>query len=307
MAPDHAIQRRVMVLFNLRSGLAHSLSRLVAAIEEHWNAPEIDLFYQVSNSVADGQCKVRRALASGVDTILVAGGDGMINTIGAQLLGTEVAFGVLPTGSGNGFARHFDIPLQPVQAAAALRRAQPQWIDVGFANGRPFFVTCGMAADASLMRHFEKSPVRGIAPYAFAAAYELFEYTPQPFCVSLDGGPEERFDGVLAFTVANLTQYGGGARIAPQALADDGRLEMVVVPAGDPAKLAIMLPSLFNGTLDKAPGVVMRRFERMDVVRERPGVIQVDGELMESPARVEVRVHRHALRVLVPGERKPSP
>ena len=276
------------------------MNRLVGAAEAGWQGEDIDLYYQMSNSVADGQAKVRRALASGVDTILVAGGDGMVNTIGAELIGSEVAFGVLPTGSGNGFARHFDIPLQPARAAAALRSAVPQWIDVGEANGRPFFVTCGMAADASLMRHFEKSPVRGIAPYVFAAAYEIFEYTPQSFVVSLDGGPEESFDDVLVFTVANLTQFGGGALIAPQACADDGLLELVVVRRQDAAGLAKAIPSLFNGTLDRAPGVTMRRFQTLDVVRPKPGVIQVDGEVLDAPARIEVRVRRRALRVLVP-------
>lgn len=292
--------RRVLVLVNPKSGLGRSMNRLVGAAEAGWQGEDIDLYYQMSNSVADGQAKVRRALASGVDTILVAGGDGMVNTIGAELIGSEVAFGVLPTGSGNGFARHFDIPLQPARAAAALRSAVPQWIDVGEANGRPFFVTCGMAADASLMRHFEKSPVRGIAPYVFAAAYEIFEYTPQSFVVSLDGGPEESFDDVLVFTVANLTQFGGGALIAPQACADDGLLELVVVRRQDAAGLAKAIPSLFNGTLDRAPGVTMRRFQTLDVVRPKPGVIQVDGEVLDAPARIEVRVRRRALRVLVP-------
>ena len=292
--------RRVLVLVNPKSGLGRSMNRLVGATEAGWQGDDIDLYYQMSNSVADGQAKVRRALERGVDTILVAGGDGMVNTIGAQLIGSEVSFGVLPTGSGNGFARHFDIPLQPARAAVALRSATPQWIDVGEANGRPFFVTCGMAADASLMRHFEKSPVRGIAPYIFAAAYEIFEYTPQSFVVSLDGGPEESFDDVLAFTVANLTQFGGGAQIAPQACADDGLLEMVVVRRQDAAGLAMAIPSLFNGTLDRAPGVTMRRFQTMDVVRPQPGVIQVDGEVLDAPARIEVRVRRRALRVLVP-------
>ena len=292
--------RQVLVLVNPKSGLGRSMNRLVGAAEAGWRGDDIDLYYQMSNSVEDGQAKVRRALESGVDTILVAGGDGMVNTIGAQLIGSEVAFGVLPTGSGNGFARHFDIPLQPARAAVALRAATPQWIDVGEANGRPFFVTCGMAADASLMRHFEKSPVRGIAPYIFAAAYEIFEYTPQSFVVSLDGGPEESFDDVLVFTVANLTQFGGGALIAPQACADDGLLEMVVVRRQDAAGLAKAIPSLFNGTLDRAPGVTMRRFQTMDVLRPQPGVIQVDGEVLDAPARIEVRVRRRALRVLVP-------
>jgi YegS/Rv2252/BmrU family lipid kinase len=273
----------------------------VSAVDKYWNSADCDLSYQFSRSVEDGKEKTRRAIADGADTILVVGGDGMVNSIGSELVGTDVALGVIPAGSGNGFARHFGIPLNIGHAAEALYRARRQWIDVGTANGRPFFVTCGMAADAELVRRFEKSPVRGVLPYVFAAAYELFEYHPQPFSVTLDGDETMNFNDVLVFTVANLTQFGGGARIAPHACPDDGHLEMVVVQRQDIARFVAGISRLFSGTIDKLPGVVMRRFQRLDVHRQKPAAIQVDGELVEAPAEVTVRVRRKALQVLVPG------
>ena len=285
---------------NPRSGRGHQLEHLIRAVDRAWSAPEIDLAYQFSHDAEDGRVKVRRAIAEGVDTILVAGGDGMVNTIGAELVGTSVALGVIPTGSGNGFARHFGIPLQVDQASLLLAGAERCPIDVGVVNGRPFFVTCSMAADASVVKTFEAFPFRGILPYVFAAAYELFDYQPQPFRVTLDGQESWVVADPLIFTVANLTQFGGGALIAPQARADDGHLELVVIQKQDAGRALANVGRLFDGTLDALPGVVTRRFRKMVVERERAAVIQMDGELQEAGATVEVTLHPGQLTVLVP-------
>lgn len=298
--------RRVRVLMNPRSGRGHAVASIVRAVDEAWAQPGVDVTYQFSHSAEDGRNKVQRAVQDGVDTILVAGGDGMVNTLGAELVGTSVALGVIPTGSGNGFARHFGIPLQIAAASAALARAVRCPIDVGVANGRPFFVTCSMAADASLVKTFEAFPFRGIVPYVFAAAYELFDYQPQPFRAILDDRDELVVANPLVFTVANLTQFGGGAVIAPQARADDGRLELVVLQKRDAGRALANVGRLFDGTLEAMPGLISRSFQHLVVEREKPAVIQVDGELQEAEAKVDVTLHPGQLTVLVP-RRPPAP
>lgn len=292
--------RRVRVLMNPHSGRSHVLDEVVHAVNRHWDDPDCEVTFQFSNDVQDGHRKVRRAVEGGVDTILVMGGDGIVNTAGSELVGSHVALGVIPTGSGNGFARHFGIPLNIDAAAKALATARACPIDVGLANGRPFFVTCSMAADASLVRTFEAFPFRGIIPYVFAAAYELFDYQPQRFEVELDERDTLSFQSPLVFTVANLTQFGGGARIAPKAEHDDGFLELVVIEKQEAARAIANVGRLFDGTIDTLPGVVTRRFKRMLVRREKAAVIQVDGELQDSAAPVEVTVQRNGLHVLVP-------
>ena len=298
--PSKTKPRRVLVLMNPHSGRSQVLGKAISAIHEAWSGPGIDLLFQFSNSVEDGHEKARRGVKEGVDTILVVGGDGIVNTIGAELVGSKVALGVIPTGSGNGFARHFGVPLNVDRAARALATAERCLIDVGTANGRPFFVTCSMAADASLVRTFESFPFRGILPYVFAAAYELFDYKPQPFRAQLDDEPEATFSDPLLFTVANLTQFGGGAQIAPSAQPDDGHLELVVIAKQDAGRAVTNIGRLFGGTIDTLPGVVTRRFRRMKVRRQKAAVIQVDGELQDSGPDVDVAIRTKALTVLVP-------
>lgn len=291
---------RILVMVNPNAGFGASLGGLAEAVEEAWADREAIISYQISRDIKDGQRKARAAVEDGIDILLVAGGDGMINTVGSQLIGSNVALGVLPSGSGNGFARHFVIPLGRERAADALVGARREKIDVGFVNGRPFFVTCGMAADATLVQTFEKMPMRGILPYVFAAAYEFFDYRPSPFLVSIDGGPEEEIIDPLVFTVANLTQYGGGARIAPQARENDGLLELVAISKQDvPAALA-GIGRLFDGTINQISGMMTRRFRTLKVTRRAAAPVQLDGELFETTAEVAVEVHPGALTVLIP-------
>ena len=292
--------RKVRVLVNPKSGLGTSFDSFWGVIEEQFGRRGADVTYQFSNDVADGRRKAERAVRDGVEAILVAGGDGMVNSIGGILVGTPVALGVIPTGSGNGFARHFGIPLDGAGAVKALARARRQAIDVGTANGRPFFVTCSLAWDAAIARGFEAFPFRGIAPYVFAAATQLMAYKDQPIHASIDGAPAQIFSAPILFTIANLTQYGGGAQIAPKARPDDGLMELVVVQRPDLPVTLMNIARLFNGTIDQLPQIATRRFRQMDLHRPRSTPIQMDGELVEAGRDVEIRLLPQALTVLVP-------
>lgn len=288
-------------MVNPNAGYGATLGGLAEAVERIWSERDAVVSYQISRNIDDGKRKAAMAVKAGIDTVLVVGGDGIINSIGSELIGSGVALGVLPAGSGNGFARHFGIPLGRAKAAQALVRARREKIDVGFANGRPFFVTCGMAADAALVRTFEKMPMRGILPYVFAAAYEYFDYKPAPFRFRIDKERPETIVDPLVFTVANLTQYGGGARIAPQARENDGLLELVAVSKQRvPAALA-EIGRLFDGTIERIDGVLTRRFQRLLVERPADAPIQLDGEVFETSAEVSVEVRRGALTVLIPA------
>jgi len=296
----YPMAQKVLALINPKSGVRRSYSTVLDALQTHWDVDGRELHFQFSRSAEDGRDKVHRAIDQGVDTILVAGGDGMINSIGAAMMGSDIALGVIPTGSGNGFARHFDIPLQVNRAAEALSTADIKRIDVGHANGHPFFVTCSLAWDAALVKTFEKSPVRGVLPYVFSAAYGFLDYRPQDFEVQFPDGECVAAERPMVFTAANLTQFGGGAKIAPQARSDDGQLVLVTIAKKDSARCIANLPMLFRGKIDELEVVHTRTFTEILVRREHAAPIQVDGELLESGPDVEIKVEPKALNVLVP-------
>lgn len=288
-----------LVLLNPKSGIRAPGMPLLRAMEEAMDG-RADLSFQISRSVEDGRAKTRRAVERGAETVVVVGGDGMVNSIGAELVGTGTELAVIPTGSGNGWARHFGMPLSMSGAARALPRCVRRSMDVGYVNDRPFFVTCSLAWDAALVEAFERYPVRGVLTYVVAGAQELGSYPRQAFSARLDGAPARRFPDPLVFTVANLTQYGGGARIAPGACADDGWLELVVLERAKAARAIGRIGALFHGNVDRIPEIETIRFRSMRVVREKAGPIQLDGEVVDSGPEVRIEIRPRALRIRVP-------
>ncbi len=296
--------RQVLALINPRSGPRRSFDRFREALDRIWDVPGVELTYQFCQSVEDAVAKTERAVGRGVDTILVAGGDGTVNSVGRVLIDAPVALGIIPTGSGNGFARHFEIPLAPERAVEALANAAVKTIDVGLVNGHPFLVTCSMAWEAAIAQAFERSPLRGIVPYIFAGMQEFLVYHAQDLRVTLDDGAPLAFEKPMVFTIANLTQYGGGARIAPDAQADDGQLELVVALRQDIPMLIANVGRLFDGSLTKLPQVATHRFRKMRIERAEATPIQVDGELLDSGTTITVAVRPASLRVLVPVSKR---
>lgn len=292
--------KKVRILVNRRSGFLWSFEAIQKAFDHYWDTRENDLSYQFCRDHEDGRSKARRAAEQGIDILLVVGGDGTVNSAGSELIGSETALGVIPMGSGNGFARHFEIPLKAEVAAKTLASSEVRTIDVGTVNDRPFFVTCSMAWDAAIVRSFEKSPIRGVVPYVLAGVYEFLEYDPQPITISLDSGEILQVPDPLVFTVANLTQFGGGAVIAPDAKPDDGQLELIIARQKDAPVIFSNLAKLFGGTIDEVSALTCRRFRSLQVHRDRPAQIQIDGELVDAAADLKVAVIPQGLRVLVP-------
>lgn len=296
---SESVMKQVLVLINPKSGVGGPY-RYISALEKAWDTPEHDVSFQFSQSAEDGAEKVRRAIGRGTDTVLVVGGDGMVNTIGSVLVNTDVRLGVVPAGSGNGFARHFKTPLQPAAAAKALLNGYTTPIDVGKVNGRLFFITCSLAWDGALVETFEKYPFRGLVPYVLAGAQQLLEYKAQPFHVELDG-EELELKHPLIFTVANLSQFGSDFLVAPDAQADSGNLELVAIETKDMPLVLAQVHRFIEKTFHHHPLVTNRHFKKMTVRRENESPIQIDGEIMHTGKDVEIEVLPSALNVIVPS------
>ena len=290
--------KQVLVLINPKSGIGGPY-RYISAIQEVWDNDEHDVFFQFSQSAEDGAEKIRRAIKNGLDTVLVVGGDGMVNTIGCELVGTNINLGVLPAGSGNGFARHFKIPMHPLAAAQALLNGCATPIDVGKANDRLFFVTCSLAWDGALVESFEKYPFRGLVPYVLAGAQQLLEYRAQPFQVDIDG-EEINLKHPLIFTIAKLSQFGSDFLVAPDAIADNGKLELVAIEKNDMPLVLAQVHRFIEKTFHHHPLVINRHFQKMTVRRQNNSPVQLDGEIFNTSHDVTIEVLPSALNVIVP-------
>jgi diacylglycerol kinase (ATP) len=257
------------------------------------------------------------ALRDGARMVMIWGGDGSINEAGSALLGTETPLAIIPAGSGNGLARELGIPLRPAAAIAAALRGTPRVIDAGEFGGRPFFNVAGVGFDARIASRFDRAPKRGLSTYLRVSARELFSYRAVSYRIRCDdrpgdpegvalqaGGSERRptLSGsarrALLVTVANSPQFGNGARIAPLARLDDGRLDLVVFEEVSRFATICAVPRLFRGGVERVRGMSTQQIERGRIDSDLPMAFHVDGEPVEGGTTLDIRVLPKALTVM---------
>lgn len=240
------------------------------------------------------------AVRAGVDGVVAWGGDGTVNEVASALAGSRVALTVVPTGSGNGFARALGVPRDSAEALSRAVRGTSRTIDVGTMDGREFVNVAGCGFDAHVARLFNamRGTSRGLLTYVRITARELWRYRGAPLVVVADG---ERMlvDDPLLVACANSSQYGNGARIAPGAHLDDGRLDLVVARRRSVARTLIAARRLFDGTIASDAGVTLRTVTEVAIAGDGPIAYHVDGEPCQGGNELRVEIRPGALSVRV--------
>src|ERR1700691_1815535 len=192
------------------------------------------------------------ALAAGDagEYAVTLGGDGLAGAVADALRGIPGAvLGVLPGGRGNDLARVLGIPLDPVGACATIAHGIPRGLDVGEVAGRAFVGIASVGFDSDANRIANEAPARlGNLVYAYGALRAMWSWRPVRFQVDLEpSGERVSFTGYSVAT-ANSRAFGGGMYLAPDALLDDGLLDVVLIEQTSRARSPAKLPSAFRGT-----------------------------------------------------------
>jgi len=240
------------------------------------------------------------AIERGASTVIAWGGDGTINEVGVALAGSSAALGIIPAGSGNGFARELGIPWAPEAAIAIAINGRARSIDAGEIDGRLFFNIAGVGIDAVIAERFNSLTLgrRGMGPYVRFAIRELISYRASHYRVVLDG--EAIASDALLIAFANGREYGNGIRLAPRARMDDGVLEALVVEDRNPIARLWCGRHLVLGTTDRAPRVFARSVATATIETDGEMLYHVDGEIGRAKDRIDVRIRPGLLRVKTP-------
>jgi YegS/Rv2252/BmrU family lipid kinase len=240
-----------------------------------------------------------------VDLIIAWGGDGTINEVGCALVhATSVArrassvlsLGIIPGGSGNGLARELRVPFDPAQAIEHAIKANVRQIDAGELGDRLFFNIAGVGLDAHVAALVStRVHHRGFLPYLTATFGDLLRYRASEYSIEIDGHRESA--DALFVAVANATQYGFGAHIAPRAMLDDGLIDVVVVEDRRLSGNLVRVPSLFSRRADRQRGIRTVKTREVTIRSREPMLFHVDGEATQGSNTLVARVHAGALRL----------
>jgi YegS/Rv2252/BmrU family lipid kinase len=242
---------------------------------------------------------IERALRDRFDVVFAVGGDGTVHEVAKRLIGTPLALAVIPTGSGNGFARHIGFPLDPRKTIAACRDARVAAIDTAEVNGRPFIGIMGLGFDAFVAHRFDEQPARGLRTYVGTGLRGLTKFRAEDYEITVDGKPVR--ERAIVVAIANTGQYGNNARIAPRASVLDGRLDVVILRRATLLAVPLLVSRLFAGTLDRSRAVETHVASEIVIRREAEGDAHLDGEPVILPRDLQIRVRPRSLHVLVPA------
>ena len=296
----------VCVLFNPRSGSGGQIEALRGALA----ADRSVTFRELGPGDDVAECAARAA-REGFDIVAVAGGDGTVSAAANGLIAARsgAALAVLPLGTGNDFCRTMAIPLDPFGAIALLPTAQGRRIDaVRVEGGRAEYLvnaaTGGFSGKVASETTAELKAAWGPLAYLRGAVGMIADPTHYRLSIRFDGRPAERFDA-LNVVIANCRTAAGGILVAPAANPEDGRLDVIIVIAGDALDSSLIATRLMNGDYTHDENVIHRRARRVEIESDPPLPLSVDGELCEG-SRFAFTVVPQALRVLVGPDYRPA-
>ena len=233
----------------------------------------------------------------GFDAVVAVGGDGTVNEVARGIRGTQTALGMIPMGSGNGFARHLNIPIRPNKAIEMLNHSEPISVDYGMANDKLFVSTCGTGFDALIADHFAGSNKRGFATYLQNVLHEAFSYQPQTYHLVGDGWDVTHKAFLITF--ANANQWGYEALIAPKASVQDGKMDIMLMSSHAILGSASLALRLFAGSIDDSHFMDTLRAKEVTLERESAAPFHIDGDPVEMEKDIRVRIVPDGLKVLV--------
>jgi len=238
----------------------------------------------------------RKALARGAKRVVAVGGDGTINEVGRELVGREQEFGIVALGSGNGLARHVGLPLNFMKALELAAFGTSIEVDTGEANGHPFFNVMGIGFDAEVGRRFNETRRRGFANYLKQGLAALREF--RSIDCSIGSGRDSRSLSAYIIAVANSSQYGSNAYIAPDASMLDGKLNLVAISRPGPISFFVLLCRMFSKKLYYSPRVTPICSESFTVKLSHEGFFHVDGEIFQCGRSLDIRACPRSLKLV---------
>jgi YegS/Rv2252/BmrU family lipid kinase len=239
-----------------------------------------------------------KAIADGADCVVAVGGDGTVNEVARNLLHTDVVLGIVPKGSGNGLARDLGIPMDARSAVDVIFSGHTSIIDACKANGRVFFCTCGVGFDAAVSEEFAKEKRRGSLTYVKDIVENYLNYQPEVYELNIDDRTIR--EKAFLITCANASQYGNNAFIAPNADINDGKIDITILSPFNTFDIAPLALQLFTKTIDRHSKIKSFRAKEAHIVRQKAGVMHIDGEPVTEAEEISISVIESAIRVFTP-------
>ncbi len=291
-------KKRILFIINPISG-SRRKRNLPKLIDENIDKNKFDITIAETQYARHAIEISREGVKKGYDIIVAVGGDGTVNEVASQMIHSNSALGIIPGGSGNGLARHLNIPLFPSRAIELLNKGVASKIDTATVNDIPFVSIAGVGFDALVAKKFAESPRRGFLTYFRIAANKFLTYKPKKYTLKFDDG---LFIKQRAFFIAfaNSNQFGYNAQIAPNARLNDGKIDICIAQKPNVFQTPVVANLLLLKLIDKSPLVDIISTTGVIINRKKNKVVNIDGEPVKLTKELVVKVVPSSLKVIIP-------
>jgi YegS/Rv2252/BmrU family lipid kinase len=231
------------------------------------------------------------------DVFIAAGGDGTVRSVASEVLGSDKILGVLPMGSGNGFAKEFGFRTNIRSLLRDIKKADSLNVDVIDINNMLCLNVAGVGLDSYVAHSFNKLKTRGFWSYVRVSLLNFIRLRPVHVNINIEGG-EKISEDVFVLTIANTRQFGNNAFIAPAARPNDGVIDIVLVKPFRKILAPLFIYRLFRGTLHESKHVMYFKTDRPFTIQTDERRFHIDGEPVVLSGEINVRVKRDALNIL---------
>ena len=271
-------------------------------VQQFFSKKEVDFKTYLTEYNGHATLLTKSILTQKPTIVVACGGDGTINEVAQTLIGTDIALGIIPIGSGNGLAANLHIPSDYEKAFEVILNAKKSKIDAGKVNENYFFSNMGLGIDADVINDYAQTKTRNFLGYVTASTKAIFSFQPKKFNIELDN--EHTLDDDFYFVFcSNSNEAGYGISFSPNAKLNDGKLDFLAVK-----KLNFIQQIQFSAN------VLGKRIEKMKQAKvlqvnsvkfnskQTKTIAQVDGEaVIFNQNSIEVSIVPNALNVIVPN------
>ena len=286
---------RILFLVNPISG-GKRKEKLITKLKTLIQLEGVSAQVYLTSSRTDTIEKAAQAVHEKLHTVVAVGGDGTINDVASQLVGSQTALGIIPMGSGNGLSRELKIPFDLEKAFKLILRNRIKMIDTGMVNEKPFFNIAGIGFDAHIAGQFEEAQSRGLMGYLKLILQSYSSYVPEKYTVEI--GNQSISQSAFVLAVCNGRQFGNNAWIGPNAKLDDGQLDITLVKSARWFQLPGIVWWMFLQKIDRSRQIDSYRSNEILVKRESEGLVNIDGEPIKMSRFLNFTLVSKSLKVI---------
>lgn len=295
MSSTNNQDHRILFLVNPISG-GKRKEKLIAKLKSLIQLEGVSAHVSLTRSRTDTIEKAAQAVLQNYHTVVAVGGDGTINDVASQIVGTQTALGIIPMGSGNGLSRELKIPFDLEKAFKLILQNRIKTIDTGMVNEKPFFNIAGIGFDAHIAGQFEKAQSRGLIGYLKLILQSFSSYVPEKYTIEIGNQSFSKSAFVLA--VCNGRQFGNNAWIGPNAKLDDGLLDVTFIKSARWYQLPGIVWWMFLQKIDRSRQIDSYRSNEILVIRESEGLVNIDGEPIKMSRLLHFTLVSKSLKVI---------